>query len=216
MRTRNRGPALWPGLILISVGGGLLAREFGYLPPRVRVWDFWPLFVVFLGVSTLVHRRGFLGASFALGFILMGGLLLAGNLGFLAFNAARLWPAFLVLLGLAWLFGAGRRRSHGGPLWKPPDGDDSGARAYGAHRSGHPDHFGAQTSSEDRINKQITLSGAQLRIESEAWKGGELGTTAGGSSSTFGMRDWTPQARCSTCECSWAAWTSAFPTPGRY
>lgn len=178
MRTRHRAPVL-PGLILIAVGGGLLAREFGYLPPHVRFWDFWPLFVVFLGISSLVHRRGFLAALFSLLFIAMGGLLLAGNLGFLTFNAARLWPALLVVLGCAWVFGAGRRRWHGGP-WNPPGGDGSGPRHYGAHRSGHPEQFGAQTSDEDRLNKQITFSGAQLRIESQAWKGGELGTTAGG------------------------------------
>src|SRR5262245_1875326 len=115
MRTRHRAPGLWPGLILISVGGGMLAREFGYLPPNLRFWDFWPLFVVFLGISSLVHRRGFLSAVFSLLFIAMGGLLLAGNLGFLAFNAARLWPALLIVLGLAWVFGAGRRRWQGGP-----------------------------------------------------------------------------------------------------
>jgi predicted membrane protein len=30
------------------------------------------------------------------------------------------------------------------------------------------------------LNKQITLAGAELKIESQQWKGGELGVTAGG------------------------------------
>lgn len=182
MRTRHRAPGLWPGLILVSVGGGLLAREYGYLPAHVRFVDFWPLFVVFAGISGLLHRRGVMGTLFSLAFITMGGLLLAGNLGFIAFHAARLWPLLLVLLGLAIIFRGGRRRGMPkGPDWNPPDGSGgSGPRHYGMHRSGHPREYGAQTTDEDRIGKQITFSGAQIRIESQAWKGGELGVTAGG------------------------------------
>jgi hypothetical protein len=184
MRTRHRAPGLWPGLILVSVGGGLLAREFGYLPPHLRLIDFWPLFVVFIGISGLLQRRGFVGALFSLAFIAMGGLLLAGNLGFIAFQAARLWPLLLVLLGLAFMFRAGRGNVHVGPSWTPPDGGGSGSgggiRHYGVHSSAHPRAYGAQTSDENRLAKQITFSGAQLRIESQDWKGGELGVTAGG------------------------------------
>jgi len=185
MRTRHRAPGLFPGLILVSVGGGLLAREYGYLPAHVRLIDFWPLFVVFVGISGLFRRRGVVGTLFSLAFIAMGGLLLAGNLGFITFQAARLWPLLLVLLGLAFIFRGGRRRGlHGGPSWTPPDGGSGSgpgsAHHYGMHRSGHPREYGAQTSDENHLAKQITFSGAQLRIESQAWKGGELGVTAGG------------------------------------
>jgi hypothetical protein len=168
---------------LVSVGGGLLAREYGYLPAHVRLIDFWPLFVVLAGISGLVRRRGVVGTLFSLAFIAMGGLLLAGNLGFIAFQAARLWPLLLVLLGLAFMLKGGRRHGHGGPAWTPPDGSGgggTGARHYGMHRTGQPRAYGAQTSDETHISKQITFSGAQLRIESQAWKGGELGVTAGG------------------------------------
>jgi len=184
MRTRHRAPGLFPGLILVSVGGGLLAREYGYLPAHVRLIDFWPLFVVFAGISGLFRRRGVVGTLFSLAFIAMGGLLLAGNLGFIAFQAARLWPLLLVLLGLAFMLKGGRRHGTVGPTWTPPDGSGGGngpgPRHYGMHRSGHPREYGAQTSDESRISKQITFSGAQLRIESQDWKGGELGVTAGG------------------------------------
>lgn len=40
MRGRQRFSGLWPGLILVGVGGGLLAREFGVVPERVRIVDF--------------------------------------------------------------------------------------------------------------------------------------------------------------------------------
>jgi hypothetical protein len=179
MRPRHRSPGVWPGLILIAVGGGLLGREFGYLPPHVRLVDFWPLFVVFMGISSLLHRRGFLGVLFSLAFIGLGALLLAGNLGFIAFPAARLWPALLVLVGLAFLL---RRHPRGG--WRgppPPDpvaGDGTDTRVE--HQRATRQEYGSQTTADDELHKQINFSGAQLRVESQAWKGGELNVTIGG------------------------------------
>jgi len=177
MRTEHRRHGVFPGLILILVGGGLLAREFGYLPEHVRLVDFWPLVVVVMGLSALVRARGFMPIFFALAFVAFGGVLLAGNLGLFAFHAARLWPGLLVLMGLSALLG-GRRR---GP-WRDPPGRSRGRDPdawKGADWSSHQGHR-PQSTTGDQLNKQYTFSGCQLRIDSEAWKGGELGVTAGG------------------------------------
>jgi Cell wall-active antibiotics response 4TMS YvqF/Domain of unknown function (DUF5668) len=184
---RHGSPGIWPGFILVLVGAGLLAREFGLVPPHVRVVDFWPLFVVFMGLSSLQRARGFTGGLFAVAFVLMGGLLLAGNLGMIAFPAARLWPGLLVLLGLSFIVrGRYRRGWRKGP-WDPtPDG---GGSAGSGDASGVTGHHGrpvtrgehnAQTTDANRLNKQYTFSGAQIRVDAQAWKGGELGVTAGG------------------------------------
>jgi hypothetical protein len=175
MRTNHHHwPGLWPGLLLVSVGGGLLAREFGLLPAHVRLVDFWPLVLVLVGVSSLFRARSFMGALFALALLASGVLLLASHLGFLAFPAARLWPGLLVLLGVAFLFRA-RGSEHRPPPTDPAAADgsvadvyDEGAQPYGL------------TSEDDRLSKQITLAGAELKIESQSWQGGELGVTAGG------------------------------------
>lgn len=194
MRTR-RGPGIWPGFILILVGAGLLAREFGLVPRHVRIVDFWPLFVVFMGVSSLSRGRGFVAGLFALAFVAMGGLLLAGNLGMIAFPAARLWPGLLVLLGLSFIV-RGRyyrhrfRHHRDAPGGEGPDGDDPGGGGLGSGSATqasdgyqdqvkYPQHR-QQSTDADRLNKQYTFSGAQLRIESQTWRGGELGVTAGG------------------------------------
>ncbi len=170
MAERRRWPGLFPGLILISVGGGLLAREFGLLPAHVRFVDFWPLLVALAGVSSLVRARSVVGALFALAFVAMGGVLLAGNLGFLTFPAARLWPGLLVLLGLAFLIGGPCRGKRPDPEWQPPS--DGHGHAFGSHHE--------QATSEDRLSRQLTFSGTQLRVESQQWEGGELAVTAGG------------------------------------
>jgi hypothetical protein len=180
---KNRHFALFPGLILITLGAGLLAREFGLLPSTVRAVDFWPILVVGFGSSSLLRRRGFWGVLFSLAVIGLGGVLLAGNLGFLAFPAARLWPALLLLVGIAFLI-RGATAARRGP---PPDSplgsggrpDEGSNPGSGPHRPFHGHHY-ELTSEADRLSRQFTAAGAQLRIESQAWKGGELGVTAGG------------------------------------
>ena len=186
MRTNHHHkPGVWPGLILVSVGGGLLAREFGLLPAAVRLVDFWPLLLVFMGVSSLFQARGFVGALFALAFVAMGGLLLARNLGFFTFPALRLWPALLVLFGVAFLIRRGRgSEPRWPPLDPPPDADPMprhhSSQIVAAQWDGEEAPQRGLKTEGDRLNKQITFSGLDFKIESQAWKGGELGVAAGG------------------------------------
>lgn len=163
MREKYDRPGLWPGLILVFVGGGLIARELGLLPAHVRILDFWPLFIVLMGTSLLLRATGVVGAVLALAFIGTGAVLLAGNLGFLGFSATRLWPALLVLLGLV-------------VLLRRPERAHSPATGSSACRDPELE----QTANQNRLSRQYTCAGAQLRIESQAWKGGDIGVTAGG------------------------------------
>ncbi len=185
MRTNHHHrPGLWPGLLLVSVGGGLLARELGLLPAHVRLVDFWPLLLVCFGISNLFRGRGFFGALFALAFVAFGGFLLASNLGFLAFRFAHLWPGLLVLLGVAFLIRATRGSGGHEPPTHPPAGASSGWRAgtdpIAAYWDDEDAPHASLTSEDDRLNRQITFAGAEFKIASQAWKGGQLGVTVGG------------------------------------
>ncbi|HYP89221.1 MAG TPA: DUF5668 domain-containing protein, partial [Polyangiaceae bacterium] len=171
MRANKNRPGIWPGLLLVSVGIGLLAREFGWLPAQVRVWDFWPLFVVLIGISALLRAKGAVSAFLALAFIGIGGVLLAANLGFLAVSVTRLWPLLLVLLGVVALFRGGRETE--------PEPTVAAERAW--PEDALPDERElSYLTDPDRLVRQYSFSGAELRIESQAWRGGELGVTAGG------------------------------------
>lgn len=166
MREHQHRPGLWPGFLLISLGIGLLARELGMLPVPVGVMDFWPLFVVMIGISLLRRATGLFSALLALAFAAAGAMLLAGNLGFVTSSVTRLWPVLLVLLGLSGFFR--RRASSDHP---PPDPSEKFGSETGERE---------QTQEEDRLDRQFTCAGAQLRVESQAWKGGTIGVTAGG------------------------------------
>src|SRR5512133_674695 len=51
----NRGSLFW-GLMLVVLGGLLLAQTMGLLPRSFNVWSiFWPLLLIFLGVSALLR-----------------------------------------------------------------------------------------------------------------------------------------------------------------
>ena len=179
-------PGLWPGLILVSLGAGLLAHQLGLLPAHVRFIDFWPLCLVFAGVSNLFRARSAKRASLALVLMALGGLLLARNLGFVSFStfpAARLWPAFLVLFGVALLIRAARGSDGRGPPpapWPPA----SPASGYGSEPvddfDGDAPSPRGLSSKDERLDKQVTFSGLDFKIESGSWQGGVLGVTAGG------------------------------------
>jgi predicted membrane protein len=173
MRTNHQGLGVWPGLLLLSVGGGLLGRELGLLPPHVRVWDFWPLFIVLIGVSVLLGADGVVSAVLAVAFIGLGAVLLAGNLGFLASSVTRFWPVLVMLLGVAALIRARRE-----PEPEPPPATAAEGESF--NESSWEDNELSALGEPDRISRQYTCSGAELRIESQAWKGGEIGVTAGG------------------------------------
>ncbi|HYQ15599.1 MAG TPA: DUF5668 domain-containing protein, partial [Polyangiaceae bacterium] len=172
MRANNNRPGVWPGLLLVSVGVGLLAREFGLLPAQVRIWDFWPLFVVLIGISALLRANGAVSAVLALSFIGTGGALLAANLGFLSFSITRLWPLLIVLLGVVALLRGGREP-------EPPPAVASG-RSWPSDDAMLGERELNPLTDPDRLIRQYTFSGAELRIESQAWRGGEVGVTAGG------------------------------------
>jgi len=151
----RHGGGIGFGLTVVAVGVLLLMRTLGMLPEGVGFWDFWPLILVGMGVGHLVRARGIGGVLFALTLAGVGAALLLANLGVLDTGISQYWPVLIIVLGLAILFGGGRR--------KPP-------RACGP----------ADVSSADYIRKSVTFSGAKIRVDSRQFKGGDLSAAMGG------------------------------------
>lgn len=102
--------ALTPGLILVGIGALFLLGNLGLV--HVSTWlAYWPVILIALGMVKLVDSVT--PAGRVLGGILLGvgGLILAGNLGFLQFRVEDLWPLILIGAGLMLLW----QRLQGGP-----------------------------------------------------------------------------------------------------
>jgi len=106
-----RPKSLFFPLLLISIGAVLFLTNIGII--QGTTWGilarYWPVVLIIGGLDGLYRRDGWIGPLVLIGF---GTVLQLGNLGYFSQNAwqllLRLWPVFLVGIGLDLAFG----RSH--------------------------------------------------------------------------------------------------------
>ncbi|GAP20638.1 LiaF transmembrane domain-containing protein [Leptolinea tardivitalis] len=99
---RKRRGIFFP-LLLLTSGVLLLLSNFGYLPGGF--WGFvelyWPVLLMAAGLDGLIRGNGITASVLIIGF---GGVLLAGNLGYIEISAWELltkaWPLILIGMGL--------------------------------------------------------------------------------------------------------------------
>lgn len=88
------------GLILVSLGSLFLLQNLGVVHAG-RIWDYWPMLLVWAGLARLIAPRQ--GRHFAGGavMLLMGVFFQLEELGVVWIRARDFWPALLVAAGLA-------------------------------------------------------------------------------------------------------------------
>ena len=97
---RNGSSRIVGGILLVLVGTVFVLQNAG-LAQAGRLSDWWPMLLVWLGLSRmLAPRRGHHFAS-GLVFLVMGIGLQLDRLGFIWLRLRDLWPVLLVLAGLA-------------------------------------------------------------------------------------------------------------------
>lgn len=107
------------GILLVLVGTVFVLQNAG-LAHAGRISDWWPMLLVWLGLSRLLApRRGHHFAS-GLVFLVMGIGIQLDQLGFIWLRLRDLWPILFVLAGLAlisesWVHPRGRGRQIDGP-----------------------------------------------------------------------------------------------------
>lgn len=121
-------------ITLITAGGLFLAEHLGYLG-GYRAWQFWPLALVYLGISNEVVRAGVGSRIWGLLLIAGGALGLAHNLHLAEVRWDLIWPVALVVLGaivILGIFAARRKRTQfaGAPI----DGSARGAAVMASRR----------------------------------------------------------------------------------
>jgi chromate transport protein ChrA len=90
------------GVMLIIVGIIWVLINYGLI--KFSIWKFWPLTVIFIGVSILLKEKNF-NNPLALIMILLGLSFQIANLeiikGWNCYNAVNLWPTALIITGIS-------------------------------------------------------------------------------------------------------------------
>ena len=92
----GRSSGLWPGLILVIVGTVVLLDHMGLISSD-RLWKFWPVLLLVLGVVKLVEP---FNRVFGAVLTLVGALFLLNNLGYTHLSWWDMWPIALICAGL--------------------------------------------------------------------------------------------------------------------
>jgi len=88
------------GLAIIVVGVVLFLENMGVIG-NVRIWVWWPLILIVLGITQLAQPRQNRQICGGLLLLLIGGLFLGSNLGYFSFKFWDLWPLILILIGFS-------------------------------------------------------------------------------------------------------------------
>jgi hypothetical protein len=108
---RIDGDKVFWGSLVFAAGVILLLNSLGILDPSWTLGRFWPLFIVTVGISKLLHRRSIWSG---LWLIVLGAWLQAVTLHVRGFTYESSWPLLLVILCsgiiLSTIVGSGRRR----------------------------------------------------------------------------------------------------------
>jgi predicted membrane protein len=155
---RGRAFGLLPGLALILLGTLVLLGHMGIISVE-RVWRFWPLLLVLLGVVRFIECRN---RVFAALLILFGAGLLLSNLGYVRFSWDDIWPILLIGLGLSLIWSR---------LEMP--------KLPTASSGGGP----------NSINEFAMFGGVERRISTSAFAGGSVSATFGGVELDFRSAD---------------------------
>ena len=150
------GGAILLGIVLIVIGALVLLANLGKLPFTFDLHHWWPLILIVLGVVHLFNNRNIFDFS-GLFLIMLGGIFLLVTLDVICWGDIwRYWPAVLILLGISIIF-----RRHPVPL--PLSGNT------------------AMGSGDAAVQVSNILSGADRRITSQEFKGGDVHNILGGT-----------------------------------
>jgi hypothetical protein len=95
-RRRIDADGIFWGVLLIAGGTALLLQRLGIADTSWIIRMYWPLFIVLVGLSKLVHRRSLWAG---LWMIAVGSWLQAVTLHLYGLTYSSSWPLLLVILG---------------------------------------------------------------------------------------------------------------------
>jgi len=153
----NRSGRLWGGLVIVAVGGVLLARQMGVGLPY---WLFqWEMLLIGIGIY-IGARHNFRNPGWIVP-VLMGSFFLLDDYFYDLHLQRYFWPLFIIGIGLFMIL-----RSR---------------RSADQIRKRFTDEFGTVTGSEDVLEIVTIFGGVKKNIIAKDFKGGEAVTVFGGT-----------------------------------
>lgn len=154
------------GLVVVLVGVVLLLDQMGVVS-QWKVFRFWPLLLIFLGLSQIKRCSGWGGRLVGIFMILLGAVFQLENLGYDQVRIEVVWPVFIILGGLLLIMRARRPRT-------------TGLRDCAESSTKNPPMDGGTPLMESRINQVSIFSGGEYSIRSKDFQGGEITAIFGG------------------------------------
>jgi len=151
------GGTFWIGIILLVLGV-LWTLDNLRLVDSEPILRWWPLALVAFGVAKLTGAGGPARPVFGTMLVGAGGLLLLNQFGVIDFGIAELWAIGLIFIGGLIVY-----RSMYGRRMRSVHGDTS-----------------------DRMNVAAIIAGVERKVQSTAFRGGEVAAVMGGVELNFG------------------------------
>jgi len=86
------------GLGVLTFGVIMLLDNFGVVVAE-QLYDYWPVFLILVGVSHFVRPKGSRRVFAGLVWIAIGSVVLLSSLGYINFEIWDLWPVVLLIIG---------------------------------------------------------------------------------------------------------------------
>ena len=113
--TRHPSRHLIIGVVILMLGVILLLDQLGFLEAD-KIFLFWPLILIYVGVNKLQTRRNSTGTFWGAFLVLLGISFQLGELGLSHIRFGTIWPVFLICVGILLILQ--RYERHG--RWYPP------------------------------------------------------------------------------------------------
>jgi len=170
MQRGTRPPGLAAGLILIALGTLFLLGHMGIVDTG-RLWKFWPLIIVVVGLVKFFKERSQVGGAIT---IVVGVLLQLNQLGYLQLSWGSVWPLILIAAGIAMIWS----RFEMPKIPMPPG--NAGVAGMGTVSG---------TSSYETLNEYAMFGGIERRMHTNSFKGGSIVAVFGGVEVDFRTAD---------------------------
>lgn len=156
---RQRGPGFgfWLGIAFVVIGGGLLLDSFGWIEFSEALSTWWPSALMLIAVAQLATGSGSLVGSGIL--FSIGALFQLSELGYLPGGVwSAFWPIILILVGISFI----------SSRWKKKD------------VAVDMNSLGRVSVDGSRVDRTAFFGGAELRVTSKDFTGGDLTAVFGG------------------------------------